>query len=174
MGDEAAGLADDGPAVGEGVGGKINGVAGWGRGGFSFIGGAGEVKSRDVCAGLLSAPNELTSTLSASFTVPSERKACSKSMSVRDIRRLELLDATGCKPPGKAVGGTGNGRGVAAFRNRATVGEGGGGRGRWADRVTAKSLGWHRVASSILRQVGHNQVITTHKLTAKLRLKNIE
>jgi hypothetical protein len=42
-------------------------------------------------------------------------------MSVLDMRRLEF-DAIGCRPPGNDVGGTGKGRGVAAFRNKATVG----------------------------------------------------
>jgi hypothetical protein len=122
-GEEAGSMAEEGPAVGDGAGGTITGVVGWvwGRGPrgvrFTFTG-VGNTKSPDCCAGLLSAPSELTSTLSASFTVPSERKACSKSISVRDMRRFEF-DVIGCRPPGNDVGGSG--RGVAAFR-KATVG----------------------------------------------------
>lgn len=53
-----------------------------------------------------------TSRLSLSTTVPSARRACSKSKSVRDARRgrppLTSLEATGCRPAGNDDGGTGD------------------------------------------------------------------
>lgn len=87
----------------------------------SFTDRAGEEKSREFGAGLVSTPSELTSTPSANLTVPSARNACSKSMSVRDMRRSLLLLAPGCSPPGNEDGGNG-GRDVATFRNKARMG----------------------------------------------------
>jgi hypothetical protein len=122
VGEAAASLAEDGPAVGEGVGGTITGVAGVIMRGVRvpFPDRAGEEKSRGFGAGLVSTPSEFTSTPSASFTVPSARNACSKSMSVRDMRR-SLFDAPGCSPPGNDDGGNGE-RDVATFRNKARMG----------------------------------------------------
>jgi hypothetical protein len=83
---------------------------------------AGEEKSRAFGAGLVSIPSEFTSTPSANFTVPSARNACSKSMSVRDMRLSLLFDAPGCNVPENDDGGNGE-RDVATFRNKARMGD---------------------------------------------------
>lgn len=99
-GEGAASLAEEGPADGVGVGGTMIGVAGWRARGVRapLTGGVGDGNPRADGEGLVSTPNELKSKPSASLTVPSERKACSKSISVRDMRRLGTL--TGWRPPG--------------------------------------------------------------------------
>lgn len=108
-GEGAASLADDVATVGvPGVGGTTTGVGGCrARGVRAFLaGGVGLEEPRGDGEGLVSTPNELTSNPSASLTVPSERNACSKSISVRDIRRL-APEVAGCRPPGNDDGGIG-------------------------------------------------------------------
>jgi hypothetical protein len=75
----------------------------------SFDAGEGEEKSDGRGVGLDSIPKVLTSTLSFNLNVPSLRRASSKSMSVRDTRRISRVPfgVTGCKPVGKAEGSAG-------------------------------------------------------------------
>jgi hypothetical protein len=68
----------------------------------------GEPKLAFMGDGLVSTPKEFMSKPSLSTTVPSARKACSKSRSVRETRRLfpfRSPEATGKRPEGYAVGG---------------------------------------------------------------------
>jgi hypothetical protein len=73
----------------------------------------GEPKLEFMGVGVVSTPKEFTSKPSLSTTVPSARKACSKSRSVRDIRRGSCLfpfkssEATGKSPEEYVVGGDG-------------------------------------------------------------------
>ena len=66
----------------------------------------GKPKLAFIGDGLVSTPIEFTSKPSLSTTVPSARKACSKSKSVRDTRRCNCLfpfqspEATGIRPEG--------------------------------------------------------------------------
>ena len=82
----------------------------------------GEPNAAVMGDGLVSMPMAFTSKPSLRTTVPSARKACSKSRSVRDTRRCICLfpfkspEATGSNPAGYAVDA--NGRfGAALARN---------------------------------------------------------
>lgn len=87
------------------------GVAGWNP--MCGVLGDGEEKGLSEPMDVLevsSTPRVSTSRLSLSTTVPSARRACSKSSSVRETRRCERPCASdcrrGCRPPGNEVGGT--------------------------------------------------------------------
>lgn len=87
------------------------GVDGCNARGVNCRGEVGEPKLAFIGDGLVSTPIEFTSKPSLSTTVPSARKACSKSKSVRDTRRCNCLfpfkspEATGIRPEGYAVRG---------------------------------------------------------------------
>lgn len=98
----------EGLGAGDGVGGTTIGVEGCSAT-LEIVRVTGVLVAGDdqlfEFAGLASTPNELTSTPSRSTTVPSAFKACSKSRSVREIRRLPCLlvkssEAIGCSPKG--------------------------------------------------------------------------
>lgn len=99
-----AAALDDG--AGDGVGGTTTGVGGCSATlamPLPVVGAAGVPAAEGVAklrlAGLLSTPSVLTSRPSRRTTVPSARRACSKSRSVRETRRCRVwrgsLEATG-------------------------------------------------------------------------------
>lgn len=103
------GFADDGPAIGDGVGGMMVGVDGCcvGRRGvvFGIFVSLGDMAGESSILRFigLSIPIALTSGPSFSLTVPSPRSACSKSRSVLEALRCKSLwpwssDVTGCSP----------------------------------------------------------------------------
>jgi hypothetical protein len=132
-------LAEEGPGQGpgEGVGGTMTGVGGawaWARPNGvrnSLDGGRGEDEANSCAGGvgLSDTPSALISMLSLSFTVPPRLSACSKSRSVREIRRdsFTSFDATGWNwPLEKEVGGIGErcwGGGGAYLKNEARLNE---------------------------------------------------
>lgn len=98
---------------GEGVGGTTTGEAGWKPIWGVLGGGDGEEKGLkeliDALYVVSRTPRVSMSKLSLMTTVPSARKACSKSKSVRETRRCKLpltsFEPTGCSPDGNAEGG---------------------------------------------------------------------
>lgn len=77
-------------------------------------GGGSEGEEYGLANGLMDVvsktPRVSMSRLSLMTTVPSARRACSKSSSVREMRRWRLPSraATGCRPAGKDDGGRGD------------------------------------------------------------------
>ncbi len=112
---------------GDGVGGTMIGVDGCSPRYPLCGGGEGDEESA-IEAFERSAPSSSTSRPSLSRTVPPARRACSKSSSVREVRRPAIpwvsFDPTGCRPVGNDDGGTGD-RGDVCLKRDARVRDGG-------------------------------------------------